>query len=689
MRRKAEILARIHKYWRALLWLACIPISISFTLVGCNGKSRNLLLITVDTLRADRLGCYGYAKAETPNIDELSREGVMFENVRAAAPLTLPSHSTMMTGQYPLTNGMRNNLFDKLQENSPTLAKILKAQGWRTGAVIGAYVLHSKFGLAQGFDYYEDQIITDDISRTSGYPERSAESVADLGIEWLKINAPKGRFFLWLHFYDPHAPYIPPEPYRSKFAASTYDGEVAYVDSQLGRVFEEMKRIGIDKQTAIILVGDHGEGLGEHGERFHGLLTYDSTLKVPLVVRAKGWPRGAKIGQAAGLVDLLPTALGILKVAKPQVIQGDDLGTQVTKWAQTTRREGPHLQDIEKSRIFYFESRYAYEEFGWSPLEGIIAGNFKYTRAPVPELFDIEADPKEMHNLAALKPELVAKLDHRLTALIGSLTPPGGPPTSRADISAADIQKLRALGYFGASPEPANAKPPPNLPDPKDRIDIAEAIERAQFMLGRERPEVIIKSLENLKSRDPKNSRLFLILAQASEKAGKNEIAEEYYRQVLALKPRDAFALSDLGLLLLKKGKIEEGEAVFRAYGGFYPFDTANLEHEAQLLAARKKFGEAVAKYREFLKKEPQDPEGHYELGLALEAMSDPTGAISEYHAALYYSRKFDECQFALGRSLLKVKRFSEAMPILESLGVPKEEIEEMKRHFEESGGKR
>lgn len=651
---------------------------------GCKGKSKNLILITVDTVRADHVGCYGYARAETPNMDALARGGILFENARATVPLTLPSHSTMMTGQYPMANGMRNNLFDKLGDKSTTLAKVLKTKGWNTGAVLGAYVLHSKFGLAQGFDYYEDRLITDDASQTSGYPERSAESVANLGIDWLRKNGQKGKYFLWLHFYDPHAPYVPPEPFRSKFAALPYDGEVAYLDSQLGRVFEELKRLGIEKETAIILVGDHGEGLGDHGETFHGVLTYDSTLKVPMIVKARGWPQGVKVRESVSLVDVLPTALGILGVAKPQEAQGEDLAPLHIKARVRNHFKGSS-QHIEKTRIFYFESRYPYDEFGWSPLEGLIAGQYKYIRAPRPELYDMNADPNESRNLVTQQPDLAAKLDHQLTALIESLTPAGGTPTERANPSSADMQKLRNLGYFGANPEPVNAKPPPNLPNPKDRIEIAEAIEKAQSMLGKENPENIIKLLKNLEIRDPKNSRLFLLLAQACEQAGKIEIAEKYYRQVLALKPRDAFALSDLGVLLLKKGKIDEGEAIFKVYAGFYPFDPLNLKHEAEVLMARKNWAEAAAKYREFMKKEAQDPQGHLELGLVLQQMGDMEGALTEYRTALYFSPKFTQARLALGRILMKKKQFEEAASIFESLGVPRDEIEKMKRKFQEN----
>ena len=370
----------------------------------------NLLLITLDTVRADRLGAYGAAGAATPALDGMARAGVRFEQAIAAAPLTLPSHATILTGLPPTRHGLRHNGAGRLADPIDTLAERLRAAGYDTAAFVGAFVLDRRFGLDQGFALYDDEI-----PRGATAPhleaERPASAVVERALGWLAER--EGRpFFAWVHLYDPHAPYAPPEPFRSRFPAQPYEGEIAAVDAQVGRLLAEIESRGWSDRTLVAVAGDHGESLGEHGEATHGLLLYEATLRVPLLLRGAGLPAGGVVRAPVGLTDLGPTLAGLLgrDMAPPQ--GGRDLSADLRAGRE------PAPADL------YSETEYP-RSFGWAALAALRRGGWKLIAGPRPELYDLSLDPDEARDRSA------SGAAHRSGAgrePRGSARPPARPP---------------------------------------------------------------------------------------------------------------------------------------------------------------------------------------------------------------------------------------------------------------------
>jgi len=367
-------------------------------------SGKNLLLVTIDTLRADRLGSYGDAAAHTPHLDALAAGGVRFADAYSPVPLTLPAHSVMFTGRHPFTTGVRVNGIHYLGDAERTLAERFQDAGYATGATISAYVMVSKFGLAQGFDSYEDSLTMDNVYRF--YAEIPADVAVGRFTTWLDRRGyvagrgPEGEgtdaagsgdepFFAWLHLYDPHQPYEPPGEWAERFADDPYRGEIAFVDQQVGRLVEELKRRGLAGETAVVVTSDHGEAFGEHGEWGHGLLAYDETLRVPLIVHAPGpLASGRVVEDRVSLYDLFPTLTGLFGLEDAPVVPGRNL------WG--VLRPGG-AAPLEPAPV-YFETL-AGQEKGWAPLTGIIDGDHKYIDVPEPELYDLAVDPGETENL--------------------------------------------------------------------------------------------------------------------------------------------------------------------------------------------------------------------------------------------------------------------------------------------------
>src|SRR5574341_885992 len=336
----------------------------------------NVVLVTLDTLRADRLGCYGYKEIETPNLDRLAAEGVLFENAVAQTPLTPPSHASMFTGQYPNVHKVRNTGGFVLQSSSTTMAEIFQEQGWDTAAFIGASVLKKLFGFNQGFAVYDDQMPKPDDRMTREYPERPAARVVDRAVEWLNGRSAK-PFFLWVHLFDPHLPFEPPPPFRQKYAGRLYDGEIAYVDRELGRLLEAIHKKSPPEKTLIVVVSDHGESLGEHGEFTHGVFLYESTLHIAFLLKGPGVPVGLRVKQQARTIDLLPTVLELLGGRTPRDVQGASLVPSFTGKPVATE-------------YAYAETLYPKMNMGWTELRAVRTNRWKYVRAPKPELYDLD-----------------------------------------------------------------------------------------------------------------------------------------------------------------------------------------------------------------------------------------------------------------------------------------------------------
>ncbi|HEX2340615.1 MAG TPA: sulfatase [Vicinamibacterales bacterium] len=413
-----------------------------------------VVLITLDTTRADRLSPYGLMDVSMPHLERLAREGVVFDRATSVAPLTLPAHSSIFTGLFPAAHGVRDNADQPLSAERTTLAEILKAQGFETAAFVASAVLDPGRGLDQGFHKYSGVSQTTLTGRTTSLAsvesrQRRGDEVMSDAVKWLD-GIGDARFFLWTHLYDPHRPYDPPEPFRSR-QFDPYIGEIAFVDSQIGRLLEALEHRGLLDRTLVVVAGDHGESLGEHGERDHGIFLYESVLRVPLIVRGPGFaPR--RVGDVVRLVDVMPTILDALDLSAPAMD-----GVSLVDVMHGTRRV-----DLE----VVAESMYPLW-FGWSPLRALRSGRFKLVDAPRPELYDLERDPVETRNLFDDRPALADAMTRRLDALAG------GRHTlrdlNRGAVPAELRDDLAALGYVTGSPMRTSANQN-NLPDPKDRI---------------------------------------------------------------------------------------------------------------------------------------------------------------------------------------------------------------------------
>jgi len=390
----------------------------------------NVLLITIDTLRADRLGCYGNRDGLTPAIDRLASDSWVFERAFAHTPTTLPSHTSILTGATPLRHGVHDNVHFVVPPDIPTLAERLKAAGYATAAVVGAFPLDSRFGLTRGFDLYDDNYGTA-ASQEFGYVERRAEEVVRLGGAWLKGRS--GPWFLWLHCFDPHLRYDPPEPFRTKHAARLYDGEVAYADSALGRLFDALREGKLLEKTLIILTGDHGESLGEHGESSHGYFAYNATLHVPLIVHEPEG-RSGRSSQSVGHIDIAPTVCAWLGLPSLASAEGVSLVPCL---------KGRTLPERE----IYVESLYPYYSRGWAPLRGFISGRGKYLDSPIPEFYDLGADFGETANLAETMD--LGRFKDNLRRLMERGSPGTASSTPRSP-DRATREKLQSLGYLAS-----------------------------------------------------------------------------------------------------------------------------------------------------------------------------------------------------------------------------------------------
>ncbi len=427
------------------VWLLLILV---FSLSACSpGRPPNVLLITLDTTRADFIGCYGKEQAETPNIDRLAAEGFLFEQAVSTNPVTQPSHSTILTGTYPMVHGVRDNGLFQLPDSSETLAEILKSHGYATGASVGGFPLTAEFGTSQGFDFYDDQLkaIHQDARgralkrRSTWYDERPAGHVNDAILGWLR-NHWDESFFVWLHYWDPHEPHIPPPPFSQLFAHDLYSGEIAYADHCLGTILNALETAGKLRNTIVIVVGDHGEGRREHGEQTHAFLAYQATLHVPMVVYAPRLEGGRRIRQRVGTVDLVPTVLDLLGFQVPSAIQGRSLVPLMT-----SKDEG----DIP-AVPYYAESLSPRLSHGAGELRVLFQGDLKYIHGPRPELYDLDLDPKELHDLA---PEREQETQELQVALENFITERASESAAEAvhEISEETQRRLEALGYLGST----------------------------------------------------------------------------------------------------------------------------------------------------------------------------------------------------------------------------------------------
>ncbi len=514
--------------------------------VGCSKKDQNeptkhnVLLITLDTTRADRLGCYGYTAAQTPNLDALAKSGTRFNNAITHVPLTRPSHASILTGTLPYHHGIWNNGPFRLEPKSVTLAESFKEAGYKTGAVISSHVLTSSFGFAQGFDFFDDHLQ----ELPGSDPEKVAADVVDLTNRWLgqEIQPP---FFLWLHFYDPHFPFTPPEPYHTKFANSLYDGEIAYMDDAIGKIISKMNTLGWLKDTLVIAVGDHGEGLGEHQEPTHGYLIYDSTMRVPLIMSGPGVPQNKIIDSQVGLSDLDPTILEACRIKNQSGMDGKSF------WKYFQSGTSPPAPVLLENRGIHYD-------FGWAALSGIRFKEWKWIQAPTPELYDLKTDPDEKNNVAMKE----IKRAEEMKNIWNRIRPKDTPSSNTSTLSPEEMEKLESLGYIASGPVGGGSVE--EGPDPKIYSDLLIPIDH-------------------------------LIRARADKKT---DLIGPLAQEILSKDSKNWYALRVKGEWLLKKGKFEEARDLLLTLVNINEHHPENYTHLAMACEATGRVDEAILWYQ-------------------------------------------------------------------------------------------
>ncbi len=551
-------------------------------------RGYNVLIITTDTTRADHIGCYGNRGIQTPVIDGLAREGVLCAQAITTSPSTMPAHSSLLTGLYPQHHGVRANGTFRLDEKITTLAERLKAKRYRTGAAISAFVLDSRFGLNQGFDAYNDDLTKGLQHSIHMFRERPAELTNEPVLKWLKENS-GGPFFLWVHYFDPHAVYLPPEPFRSQYQSNLYDGEIAYADGQIGVLLDQLKKLGVRDKTLVVYTSDHGEGLGEHGEQTHSLLIYDATLRVPLILSAPALPQGKVISRQTCLVDVVPTVLSLLGEELPEGLDGVNL------CAPPGNAPRPIL----------IETLATMTSHGWAPLIGVRRDDYKYIFAPTPELYDLKVDPRELTNLHERHPDVVKQFGAALAGWLGDdpyLATRQAVDLSKVDADEETLRRLAALGYV--STQKVKLDQAAEMRDPKDMIVHWETVQQAINM----------------------------------EAAGNQKDAIQMLESCVAEVPGDNFARAVLAAAYRQQGDLDRAMAHFQLAREHDDTDPGIHLGVASIHLARREFAEADKQIQKVLQLQPGNSEAYLVRGRLAQSQGRVKEALESYERAIEMS---------------------------------------------------
>ena len=608
----------------------------------------NVVLITLDTTRADRLGCYGYSQAKTPNLDFLARNGVRFDNAYCPVPLTLPSHCSILTGTYPTFHNVHNNGTYALTAEHVSMAEVLKSQGFITAAFLASFSVDSRFGLDQGFDMYDDNF-SEDTPFKAPNSERKAEEVFARFSLWLEEHHSQ-HFFTWIHFFDPHLPFHPPDSYMIEFGNRPYDGEIAYMDFYVGEVIQKLREKNVLDKTLIIIAGDHGEGLGEKTEIGHGIFLYDMVMRVPFILYAENHlPRGSVISSRVRLIDIMPTLLEMLNIEGAYPYQGVSLI--------------PYIESRENADLdSYIETYYPRENYGWSELTGLISEEWKYIQAPREELYNLKSDPNEEDNLALTEAGIVARMKKNLEDLVARSAHPG---SGRRTPSQEERERLRSLGYVGFTE--GNQEGP--FADPKDKIDELQMLQRAQSYEFQGNFREAARLYERMLEARPLSSSSYvnLALAQAQLKqfdrtiatlqrgiekipdseillarlghtylvTGKLDEAFATMQQVLDLNPRYFDALTACAVILDNTGQKDEAHNYFKKALAIEPENKYLRVNYARSLATGGKIPQAIQAYSALVQDYPQEYILFQYLGIAYGVAGDYANAIKNLEQAV------------------------------------------------------
>jgi arylsulfatase A-like enzyme/Tfp pilus assembly protein PilF len=599
------------------------------------GEKYNVLLITIDTLRADRLGCYGYSEIQTPNIDALAKSGVLFKDATAHVPLTLPAHTSIMTGNFPPYHGVHDNGGFYVSKSQTTMAELFKQNGFSTAAFVGAYVLDSMWGIDQGFDTYFDNFDVNKAERVSlGEVQRGADEVYTNSIQWLDGHR-KEKFFLWVHFYDPHTPYEPPKQYADLYRNRPYVGEIAYTDSVVGKLLNYFDQHKLRDKTIILLTGDHGESLGEHKEATHAFFIYDATLHVPMILSVPGRTlREKRVLQQARSVDIAPTLLQLSGIGVPESVQGRSL-----------------LHLILDSPGFvapsFAECRFPEYHFGWSRLLSLRDGNYKYIDAPEPELYDLNKDPKELTNIYKDKKEIAERMRVQLNKIDNVKTE--GSTMQPGAIDNETHEKLAALGYVGAFETPSNTDPS-KLGDPKKKIDLFNTMTAARMDSLDGKSDEAIAKFQRIVTIDPGIVDAHFMLGNEYFRASRYEEAKAAFKKALELKPDYEFAMINLANTYRKMGQPDAALAGYEYFLEKNPKNTHILAQIGEIYLTKKDPDKAMSYLRRALDVDPETSWVYNSIGVAYLQKKQQKDAEDSFLKALQLNPKINMAHFNLAQ---------------------------------------
>jgi choline-sulfatase len=637
-------------------------------------QQRNIILITIDTLRSDYLSCNGSTKIKTPNLDTFAQQGANFTQARAAVPLTLPSHISIMTSLYPVKHGVRDNGTARLSNEYSTLAEILKTHGYQTAAFVGSFILDHRFGLNQGFDVYNDRMPADLTVLEKLEAERNADAVYSDFSEWFARNSKKQPYFVWIHFYDPHAPYNPPEPYRSKYPNDPYAGEVAYTDAVIGKVLNNLKTQDSNNQI-IAIVGDHGEGLGQHQETTHSLLIYNSTLHVPMIIDAPGLiSAGVTFPYLCRTIDLAPTLLDLAG------IQNDLKGQGISLKKSIEQMKDPGIMSAS-------ESLYPKVNLGWSELRGIEKDQFHYIDAPRPEVYDVINDPGETKNLINQQTAIAGNMGNALNQLYQGSS--SSAQNSQPEMDAETKERLASLGYVSGS---NTATDQSSRIDPKDKMKVWNDIQAGIFEFGRGNYQNAIKILELVLKTD--NSipivydnlcssylrlenwekakscntaalqrgidfpALHVNLGLIYHKDKQYSLAQKEFLDALSADPSNTSARYYFGNTLRATGQPEQALMQYQKALELSPDNVFVVNGLAMTYIALKRDAEALSAFEQAARIDPQNPAAHFNLAVQAERLKKTEEAVTAYEKFLALSdeKHFEQQRLCAKQSLQKLR---------------------------------
>lgn len=597
-------------------------------------KNLNVILITIDTLRADHVGVYRKGNADTPTLDALAREGVLFERCIAQTPLTLPSHTTILSGTYPLYHHVRDNGGFLVPGKLELVSEVLKEHGFSTAAFIGAFVLHSKWGINQGFDTYSDDFDTSRYSKILLENDRPAGAVLEDASQWIKDNKDK-RFFTWIHLYDPHAPYRPPSPFAGKHPGSPYRDEVEYTDHELGKFFTFLKENGLYDRSLVIAVSDHGESLGEHGEMEHGFFLYESTVHVPLIIHAPSAFPVDRVGETVELADIAPTILDVLDIPIPGSYQGESL----FKLMKGEKRE--------KTGTAYTETYYPRLHFGWSELKVLYNEKKKYISAPVEELYNLDTDGAEKKNLALSNPSESLNLRRKLWDFQLRQSKNALEPGAAANMDKKDLDRLRSLGYVTGSAAVDTATSG-ELPDPKIKVGVYNDFKESEALANTGKFDDAILRLTSVIGSDPAVTDAHVLLGHCYKNKGMYDEALNCFYRVLEMKPDYNFVMIDAAASLIAMKEYGKAEEELHRFLKRFPDDYLLHEMLGTVYYYQQDYEKALASFTRSVEIEPGNAAALGRIGSIYLAQNEPQKARPYIDRAAAVNPRLKESYFSL-----------------------------------------